>query len=332
MAKDVSSHHHRMPRTYMKPWCFLSDSIWTYDKATGISERRNIYKICWESYYYSIRAGSIYTNDDALNKTYGLLSAHRIEFDGTVLSTPKDLNDHFLDFDKWDIFYPNGKRANKRDRNIIEQRLLSSSVNTIEERWSSRFENDWALFSDTIFQNLGSVLRKGRTVLTDYEAKNLMKYFVMFEWRGMIGNEMVNDVLQYSGTILKCSDVEIPRKERTYPNGRYEADEIKHAFLLKVFGEFLSDDGAMYEVYKLYCEKLSFVFLISDNENFVTSDNLCFTFINREGYKELVFIARPNFAISLAKKDPSEPHAYKIHTLRTEDVVYFNKIISKMAI
>lgn len=49
-----------------------------------------------------------------------------------------------------------------------------------------------------------------------------------------------------------------------------------------------------------YYRKLTPLFLIDKSESIITSDNPCFTFNNRDGYKEPVLVATHGLVISLA--------------------------------
>lgn len=328
MPNNIPVYHHRIPRTYMKPWCFSNNSIWTYKKRTKERRIRNINNICGINHFHSIRAGSLYTNDVALKKIFGFLSSYNIKLEGKELNSLEDKNEHFTDFNKWEIYYPNGSRVNRRDRNVIHQNLSQAADTSIEEKWSTEFENDWASISQQLHDTLVKIQNNEYIVLTSYAAEIVMKYFVMFEWRGVYGNPTLSNLwnsLFIDG--FEGGSIEIPPKDRVYSFDRTVAEEIKHAFLLRSFDEFFKQTGAMYETYKIYCKNLTYIFLFSQNKKFITSDNPCFTFLNQDNKKEPIFSVLPNLLISLAKKDPNEPNSYKVATLTDKQVDKYNAAI-----
>jgi hypothetical protein len=328
MSQKNPVYHHRIPQTYMRPWCFSNNSIWTFDKATKKSEPRNIENICGVNHFHSIKAGSLYTNDDALQKIFGDIANYKVMLNGQSLDTFEERNQHFYEFDSWEIFYPKGKPINKKDRNVIFQRLSQTADTSIEEKWSTEFENDWGKISQQLYDTLKEIQQKKDIALTGYAAEIIMKYFVMFDWRGKFGNQTVNDTLNLLVTeIMKIGDIEIPPENRVYAFEHTVTDEMSHALLLRAFDGFLSNKGMMYDTYQIYCQKLTFVFLFSEHKKFITSDNPCFTFINKNELKEPIFPVLPNLLISLAKKDPTKPNSYKLASLTDEQVDEYNEAI-----
>ena len=97
---------------------FSNNSIWTFDKEKNVSKQHNIENILGRDRYHSIRAGSLYTTQESLEKIFGFLKNYSISFEGKKLSSLDELNTHFFDFEQWEMWYPNGKVVNKRDRNI----------------------------------------------------------------------------------------------------------------------------------------------------------------------------------------------------------------------
>lgn len=81
----------------MKAWCFSGESVWVYDKGTKKSEIRNIGSIMGFNQFHSIKAGSFFTTQKALNMIFAPLEDKvvlDVDEDGTQeeLKTKKDLN------------------------------------------------------------------------------------------------------------------------------------------------------------------------------------------------------------------------------------------------
>lgn len=327
MSNKESVYHHQIPKTYMKAWCFSNNSIWCYDKETKIKKVRNIEKIIGKRYFHSIRAGSLYTNEEALKKIFKALEGFKISFEGEELLTLDDLNSKFFEFENWTISYPNGNRVANNAKNQIKQRILSTTANSIEEQWSKQMENEWNNVI-TIISNKLDQIKKHLNVLTVEEAETIMRYFIMFQWRGTEGSQVIDDAISLvCNEILCLSNDEIPENERAYSYDSDITKEIKHAFLLKAYDEFFQQKGVMYDALKQYLNKLTFIFLLAPNDSLISSDKPCFTFINKTKAREPIFVAAPNLIISLALKDPNNLLSYKIHNLSNEEIEYYNQKI-----
>lgn len=328
MADNNAVKHHRVPKTYMKTWCFSRNSVWTYDKFKRKSEIRNIEKLFRTNYYHSIRAGFLYHTEDSLEKIFGFLKAYRIVYEEKELFSLEELNNHYCDFKKWEIYYPNGEKVNSKDKNVIKKQLESTKVNTIEEQWNIQLENDWPKIVEVLQGILYKLENGDSSYLTNIDADTILKYFVMFNWRGMVGNSSLNEVCHWIfHDVFEDSYIEIPENDRINSYDSCVADEMKHAFLLKAYDDFLNGKGVMYNTYQQYKEKFSFIFLLTKNKTFNTSDNPCFDFISNEGYRVPFFVVSPTIAIELARKDPIEPLMYKVQNLEDDEVNKYNEII-----
>ncbi|MGO5315162.1 DUF4238 domain-containing protein [Bilifractor sp. LCP21S3_A7] len=96
-----SKYHHLVPRTYMKPWCYSGDIVWTYDKKTGISKDHNIYHILGENYYHSIVAGSLATTKKDAETIFASMQGMTVEWDDETYTTASEFNAHFWAYDEW---------------------------------------------------------------------------------------------------------------------------------------------------------------------------------------------------------------------------------------
>lgn len=320
-------YHHRIPQTYMKPWCFSNNSIWTFDKEKNVSKQHNIENILGRDRYHSIRAGSLYTTQESLEKIFGFLKNYSISFEGKKLSSLDELNTHFFDFEQWEMWYPNGKVVNKRDRNIIKQRLISTVDNSIEINWNIHLENDWSNIINILQETLKKIQKKESVFLTIEDAELIMKYLVMFEWRGLKGKDVVNDIFKTIEDAFDGVDEKIPFSKRINFYDDTAIEELKHGFLLREFDSFIKGRGSMYKDFEIQRDNLTFLFWVSDKDLLITSDNPCFSFDNESGIKEKIFVALPNLLITLVKKEPKSPHSYRIMELTSEWADYYNKVI-----
>lgn len=332
MASDAI-YHHLIPQTYMKPWCFSEKTVWVYDKSSQEWQERNIEKICGIKYYHSIRAGSIYTTPKALNEIWGFLMPYHISLNGTPLDTLEKLNEKYLSFDSWEICYPKGARVNRADRNRIKSTIEQAKFNDIEEQWSIQFESGWADLIADINQALIDIRGKKPIALTEKAALALMRYFVMFNWRGFGGNEQFNEVLRAIDGIIELSSVSIPETERQLSSCGTALDEMRHNLLIKQFDEFQVGKGLLFKYQEFLQKNCTFVFHLAPKGcNFITSDNPCFSFTRADGLIEPFLVALPQLAFSLVKKDPNSPYSYTIRELSEGELHEYNAQIFNHAV
>lgn len=321
-------YHHLIPQTYMKPWCFNSKTIWSYNKIENEWKARNIEKICGVNYYHSIRATSLYVTPDALDNIFGFLRPYHISLNNIPLDTPEKMHKQYHCFDNWLIKYPNGITISEKQKNVIKTKIDQSKFNEIEEQWSIQFENGWEKLIKEIEQVLIRIQNGEAIHLTTHAFSELVKYFVMFEWRGFSGSSDFSDAFDYIDSLFPFSSAEIPEEERTISCCQNVLEEMKHNLLIKEFNLFQAKRGIM-QIYQETLEKnCTITFLLApSNCNFITSDSPCFKFKNKDGAIEPFFVTLPNLAIVLAKKDPEMPRSYYIHKLSEAEVDEYNKEI-----
>lgn len=328
MPGGVTKRHHVVPQTYMKKWCYSGDSVFTYDKDKRVSESRNIDSILWEPYFHAIKAGSLYTTKTALNNIFGFLDMYTIKYNGEELITHKRQNECYQYFEEWEILNADGTAVTQKQRNIIKHQLDNSVDNTIEERWSKELENGWPEVSDHLYSKLHAISVKDPDAYLTYDDyEKLIRYFIMFDWRGESGNATLNELMEFFDGLfpLPEDDKKIPYKERVYKSDKTVIDEIKHASMLHFYDQFLDNRDGMKKIYDAFINNLTFCFMLNKNSDYVTSDNPAYEFINENGQKEMYFIATPKVVIALLKKDPEKPGAYIIQKLSPPEVEEINK-------
>lgn len=343
MCATPAKRHHKVPQTYMKKWCYSGDAVYTYNKTTKKNEPRNIDNIMWETYFYAIKAGSLYTTTGALEHIFGPLRDYDIKHEGKLLSSLEELNQHYTFFDEWEILNPDGTAITKKNRNIIKTQLENAVDNTIEERWSKELENGWPEISDHLYSKLHAITVKDpEAYLTEDDYKKLIRYFIMFDWRGEVGNATLNELMDFFDGAFPLSEDEkvIPEENRIYKSDETVIDEIKHATMLHFYDQFLDERDGMKKIYDAYLDNLTFCFILNKKSNYITSDNPAYEFINERGEKVMYFVATPKVVISLVKKDKTQPGAYiiqkaspvEVDEINKKTFEYGNLIISKQPI
>ena len=325
-------YHHLIPQTYMKPWCFSGQTLWAYNKAKNEWKERNIENICGINYFHSIRANSLYVTSVALAEIWGFLDAYHISLDGVPLDTHEKLHTAYPSFDNWEILYPSGSRVNKAQRNVIKETIKQAKYNEIEEQWSIQFENGWANLIAEISQAIADIRGKKPVMLTSRASSELMKYLVMFDWRSFSGNKQFNDAFQWIDSIFPFSSSVVPKQERVLATYDNALENMKHELLVKEFDDFQSGRGVMFTQLKAWEKHCTIMFLLPPKgSNFITSDNPCFTFVDKNGCKEPFFVALPQLAIVLIQKDPHVPNSYFIRELTESELVEYNTQVFNFA-
>ena len=326
-----AKYHHRIPQTYMKSWCFSGDSVWWYDKESKTSKQRNIGNIMGVNHFHSIKAGSIFTTPAALDKIFAPIDGHTVintDDEGTVtqLTTKDALNQKFYNYDYWTIKDPNGIELTSKQKRILYAKISQICDNSIEEAWSQKYENAWKNTITEIEQAVRDIHDKKPIELTDTAYHTIIDYFVMFQWRSKQGYDEARKVINWITEVVP-EIMLMTINDSVHKEDQTVADEMWHNYLLSQYHKFLNGDGVMTQELEQYFEKLTPIFLLDKTESIITSDNPCFTFINRDGYREPILVALPGLIISLAKKDPDAPNSYRIYEMNSEDVRYYNRVI-----
>ena len=312
----------------MKPWCFSGKTVFAYDKQSGFWDERNIENICGIKYYHSIRANSLYVTSDALEKIFGFLSIYNISYNGVNLNTLEAMHHSYQYYDEWEIRYPKGAFVSKKQRNVFKTKIQQAKFNDIEEQWSKKYENGW----ETLIREIESVLypiKNGLPFkLTRHAFSELIRYYVMFEWRGFGGNLEFANAFNQIDEIFPFSSVEIPEEERALSFYTNVLEEMKHNLLVKYFDLFQDGKGIMQTYKQLLEDSCTAVFLIAPRGyNFISSDNPCFRFKNENDEAVPFFVALPQLAIIFPKKDGESPNEYCINELSLDEIGYYNKQI-----
>ena len=326
-----AKYHHRIPQTYMKSWCFSGDSVWWYDKESKVSKQRNIGNIMGVNHFHSIKAGSIFTKTEALDKIFAPLDGHTVfdsDYEGktTQLMTKDELNQKFYNYDNWTIKDSDGNELTAKQKRILYNEISQISDNYIEKAWSQKYENAWKDTITEIEKVVKDIHDKKPILLTDTAYHTIIDYFVMFQWRSKQGYDEARKVIDWITEVVP----EIMRmtvSDSVHKEDKTVQDEMWHNYLLSQYHKFLNGDGVMSQELEQYFEKLSPIFMIDKTESIITSDNPCFTFINKDGYREPILVALPGLIISLAKKDPDSPNSYRIYEMNSDDVKYYNRVI-----
>ncbi len=328
---SVAKYHHRIPQTYMKQWCFSGNTVWLYDKKTGLSTKRNIDSIMGVKYFHAIKAGSIFTTQKALDTIFAPLNdltVYCVDEDGKQreLKSKEEYNSYFNQFDNWKIQDVLGNEITKKQRNILFEKISHSLDNSIEEAWCVKYENAWSDTIREINQAIIDIKNHNQAMLTSKAADTIMDYFIMFQWRSTSGYDEARKVFDcIMNSIPEISQMKL--EDSAHSEDKTIADELWHNYLLSTYSKFLNDEGVMKTEKEEYFKNLTFLFLIDSKERIITSDNPCFTFTNKNGYKEPILVALPGLIIALVKKDEDNPNSYKIQEMNDEDVEYYNQVI-----
>lgn len=233
----VAKIQHLIPQTYMRPWCYSGDSVWTIDKKDNAYQirTRNIEKINTVNFHYDIKAGDLYTTAQSLKYIFGFLDDYEIYFEGTKLDH-NTMNRNYYNIERWDILKPDGKPTNKKERNLIKDTLQKARYTFIETEWSKQYENSWSTFILEIERKVVSMKAGGKDQLTSFDMEMLMKYLIMFDWRSKIGNSILDEIFDFfCGVFPEFRITAIPRDDRVHQEDQTIIDEIRNAYRRKAY-------------------------------------------------------------------------------------------------
>lgn len=324
---DEAVYHHLIPQTYMKPWCLSGKTVFAYNKQRGSWDEHNIENICGINYYHSIRADSSYVTSDALEKIFGFLSLYKISYKGTMLDTLDAMHHNYQHYDEWEIRYPKGALVSQKRKNAFKTQIQQAKFNDIEERWSKEFENGWG----ALIREIESVVcsKNGFPFkLTMHTFSELLRFYVMFEWRGFNGNLEYANAFNQIDEIFPFLSVEIPEEERPLSFYTNVLEEMKHNLLIKYFYSFQDGKGMIQKYKRVLENNCTAEFLMApQGSNFLSSDSPCFKFKNDKDETIPFFVALPQLAIIFPKRDSKAPITCYVKELSLAEMKYYNKLI-----
>lgn len=324
MTERPSKYHHRIPQTYMKPWCFGKQTIHTFIKESESFEDRNIEKIMGLNYYHSVKAGSLYYTEESLERIFGILDSYIIKYQDETLNDYELYNRYFYAFDSWELLHGNGNELSRKERNKLKSALQEASDDSLEKKFNQIFENNWFNLTNDLYIRLKNINRNcNPKMISEEEYDQFIKYFIMYEWRSKLGNAQLNEMFNVFETFIPSID--IPLSERTFKYDETSFDEIKHAILLHHFEELLEDKGMMHKIFEIYKSTMTLAFILNPRENFITSDNPCYICDNIDGTKSPILVISPSVLLVLVRKPLDWNGEFCIKDASKEDVEYYNK-------
>lgn len=291
MCQSIPKEHHRIPQVYMKKWCIQSNSVQTFNVQTKKLELKNIDNIFITKHYNSYTAGGMNNPDDVNERIFSCLENYKVKYFGNSLNTANELNEHFNDYDNWEISDKDDNKISKATKNEFKYKLIDSKDPAIETLFSRLFENDWNNYIDELYSD---VLKD-----IDIDFRKLCKYVLLFLYRNPNGDEnWQNPFLKYITSFLgEQADRIIPENERIYSKDITMYDELVHESNIRRYKEIIEETGAMKKV--LDCLSLLCIptFYIDNSSRFITSDT---NVIYSDGC--LYFVASPQIFVKIYSK------------------------------
>ncbi len=156
-------NHHYVPATYLKSWCFNSNTLYQFNKdnikTPSNIQGRNIYKIFRRSKLYAFTINDIYilnyklliNGSGNLNEIFNPLENCKVILSGHELKTEKDFLFNYEEIASWDIFDNQGKRISNKD---IKSKIDRNFIVELENLLDSETENRWTLFLEIISKKI----------------------------------------------------------------------------------------------------------------------------------------------------------------------------------
>lgn len=343
---DVAKNQHLIPRCYMKAWRHNggdNPKVWVFDKIISYC-RENLENSDWslrsfstkdimaKNGFHDIKAGSPYMPNEALHEIYDDILQFNISYNGKRLDSADLLNKNICYIDNWEIKDSDGVAFTKDERTSLKKYFAESRWTYVETEWAHTYENDWGQFIQILESKIKQAyVQKNvstKSNVTQDELNKLMKYCMIYNWRSIAGNEIFNEIYDAIPLSDDLKAISIPEAERTYEDDKTAYDQMKHASIIKAFVDYLqSDSGKMKTIESAFEQKMSPVFLLTDDSNpFITSDVPSFTRERTDGKKDILFIATPTLAIGYGRGTTG---SFLISQLSPSEVLEYNKSIAK---
>lgn len=321
-----AKYHHLVPRAYMKPWISGSHTLQVeYMDCPGEIKPKNIDKIGGITDYYSIMAGMLICTEQDAEKIFSEALKYKVSLNDSVLSSPLDLNNHFLDFDKWIISRADGSVVRKKR---IKREIQKVKIRDIEINWNGKYETKWGNVVKKIESN---VVGAQNGQIEAFDKEFLMKFFTALDWRGFTGNRSFEDAF---GNLMGIfQEEEISEDDRILPCLTTTVAEIRHCLLLKYYRQFFEDSGPIYKMAMENLAKTNFHFLVSrSSEQFITCDSPAFLHQRVDGFIEGLLPITPNVLMLQGRCDDTTytDHFYVTH-INDEQVEVYNQAIRSNA-
>lgn len=327
---DVAKDQHLVPRTYMREWSPKSnDSIWVFNKEEmeeGI-QPQNVNKINYKTGFHDIKAGDIFVPEEALQELFGFLKKYRIELDGKELKELSELNDHYFEYDKWEIYDEENNLATRKIKNEIKRIINQSRYTFIETEWCYQFEDNWTNYIHRFEEKVRCKALAKPYVPDENERKELMQYILIYDFRNIKGNAWINSIIDEVFP-PEMAEVEIPYKERIHKFNNTIGDEFKHESRKKAFYEFLKNrQGKMDLMLQNYLKSFGIrICLTSIDFPFMTCETPSMMIKRIDGLYEHIFVATPTMLITTYKTDQ---FLFSRSYFKPKDVRRYNQYIVK---
>lgn len=312
---DVAKKQHIVPRTYTKSWSPDEKHVYTFNKLEKIPSIRFPYmtKINYIRNTYDILPGDYFTPVEALKDIFGFLDDYRIEYGGNKLSSRKELNENYKNFDSWTIIKPNGDFVTEEEKDQIKVALKEARYPFTEKAWNTKYENGWNSFATDLERRLRNAItfekNEGTDKITSDTLSMVIEYYLMFDFRSESRNEFIdnciNDTLKPLQNVLPEVDDILPVKDRIHMDEDTYTKQVRGNLYRKAFYKFLySGSGYIKTTLDKYRQMFEIHFILTEpTYPFITSNNPAFTHTYEDGKKENVFIALPTLAIMMGKGD-----------------------------
>ena len=316
--------HHFLSKTYLRSWGYSKKAVWTYNKSANIAEPKKLKCLIGQENYHRINAGSLFITPEIADHMFACLNNLSVEYRGERITANLELNECFPYFHNWIIRTCDNQIIDENRKQEICNEVKAKFDDSIERDWDRQYENWWPIYIKRIFAILESYRNNSKVPLDFKDIDFMFRCYIMYDWRCQSESNSVSLAFDLVETYAEpLTKIRIPPEFRYNEYDDTLLDEIKHAYYLREYYNFLHGSGQMYDQLNLYEQNFALLFLISGKERFITCESPVF-WING---KEPVFIALPKLIISVMKKDTRNPQRYYYRFLSDDEVMFYNKAI-----
>lgn len=323
----IAKYHHLVPKVYIRPWCYVNDSVYVLDKKSRNIISKNINNNYGKPNFHSLQAGMPNLVKGDMEEIFKHLNEYDVYFGREKLDNYNSYNESYYEFDEWTIFRE-GKEITKKEKNIIKSQIEDKKIIDIEKKWDNKYETRWGKLRDDL---LYRVLNSTQLSIDAVNKGFFMKFVVGMNWRGFSGNENFVEAIDSISKGFGLDKIWIPYNERNKKYLETASAEMENNLLLNKYREFLNDEGIIYDMAKNYIRLMKMkIYVTSGNLEFITSDNPSFITKNIDGKLVHIMPITPKILASIGI-DKDRSNTYSIEYLNNEEVNEINNFIYEKA-
>ena len=327
VSGSEQKYHHLVPKCYLSAWAEGNGTLLLENLKSGKVSPGNKGNPFGMKRCYSIEAGMPFCTYSDAKQFFACLSDCKVEYDGSSIDDPLELNSLYYDFDNWIITRSDGRRESNKK---IKKQINKVHLLDIEDGWAAQVEDGWP----KIVNQLETVaLSADEGLIPEFKQEEITRFCVVQDWRTMSSSDALNSAFDWLddcvlGGLLER--INIPEGERRFPAFGTAKDELKHEFLLSSYRKYQNGSGPIEDEILDCLEHTPFDLVTAKGPRFfITSDNPSFV-MKGDGAKERLMAVSPRLLLRQVR-DREISGQYNVVHASLEQVDELNSKIRRKA-